>query len=97
MGSRKHAGTCGSPDIGIGIQRRWLAFCNPGLREVLTKWLGNEAWITNLDLLTNLRQHSCDPTLQKEWNLVSCLSHLAIPRANLSLWHLPELCFWILA
>lgn len=51
-------------------QRRWLAFCNPGLREVLTKWLGTESWITNLKLLTGLRQHADDPSLQKEWNVV---------------------------
>ncbi|KAH9570019.1 hypothetical protein CY35_02G018100 [Sphagnum magellanicum] len=51
-------------------QRRWLAFCNPGLRDMLTKWLGTEAWITNLDLLTGLRQYASDPILQKEWNLV---------------------------
>ena len=26
-------------------QRRWLAFCNPGLRELLSKRLGSDAWI----------------------------------------------------
>lgn len=51
-------------------QRRWLAFCNPGLREVLTKWLGTESWITKLELLTGLRQHADDSSLQKQWNLV---------------------------
>lgn len=51
-------------------QRRWLAFSNPGLREVLTKWLGTESWITNLELLTGLRQYASDTTLHKEWNLV---------------------------
>ena len=32
-------------------QRRWLAFCNPGLRALISKKLGNEAWITDLPLL----------------------------------------------
>jgi hypothetical protein len=43
---------------------------------MLTKWLGTEAWITNLDLLTGLRQYASDPILQKEWNVVSPLSFL---------------------
>jgi starch phosphorylase len=43
---------------------------------MLTKWLGTEAWITNLDLLTGLHQYASDPILQKEWNLVSPLSFL---------------------
>ncbi|KAG6546468.1 hypothetical protein Mapa_012017 [Marchantia paleacea] len=49
-------------------QRRWLAFCNPGLREVLTKYLGTDAWITSLDLLAGLRKHARNPELHKEWN-----------------------------
>jgi starch phosphorylase len=33
-------------------QRRWLAFCNPPLRQLISKTLGNERWIKDLDLLT---------------------------------------------
>lgn len=29
-------------------QRRWLAFCNPPLRKLISKTLGNEDWITDL-------------------------------------------------
>lgn len=32
-------------------QRRWLAFCNPPLRNLITKVLGSDAWITDLDQL----------------------------------------------
>ncbi|KAL2620148.1 hypothetical protein R1flu_000353 [Riccia fluitans] len=50
-------------------QRRWLALCNPGLQDVLTKYLGTDAWITNLDLLAGIRKHARNPELHKEWNL----------------------------
>ncbi|GJP78075.1 hypothetical protein CLOP_g8406 [Closterium sp. NIES-67] len=48
-------------------QRRWLAFCNPGLAAILTKWLGTESWITNLDLVAGLKEHVDDPLLQTQW------------------------------
>lgn len=32
--------------------RRWLAFCNPPLRALITRTLGNEAWINKLTQLT---------------------------------------------
>eukprot|EP00897_Mesotaenium_endlicherianum_P010480 jgi/Mesen1/9460/ME000627S08837 len=51
--------------------RRWLAFCNPGLGDVITQRLGTEAWLTDLDLLAGLRQHADDPLLHRQWNLVS--------------------------
>eukprot|EP01018_Ginkgo_biloba_P014979 Gb_36824 [translate_table: standard] len=51
-------------------QRRWLAVGNPGLRDVITKWLGTEAWIKNLDLLMGLRKHASNPQLQSEWRMV---------------------------
>lgn len=31
--------------------RRWLAFCNPLLRDLITETLGTEAWISDLDKL----------------------------------------------
>ena len=31
--------------------RRWLAFCNPPLRALITDTLGTDAWINDLDLL----------------------------------------------
>ena len=33
-------------------QRRWLAFCNPPLRQLISKTLGNQRWVKDLDLLT---------------------------------------------
>lgn len=51
-------------------QRRWLAVGNPGLRDVITKWLGTEAWIKDLDLLSGLRDHASNPQLQNEWSKV---------------------------
>ncbi|KAL0340000.1 UNVERIFIED_CONTAM: Alpha-glucan phosphorylase, H isozyme [Sesamum radiatum] len=36
--------------------RRWLRFCNPELSHIITKWLKTDQWVTNLDLLANLRQ-----------------------------------------
>ena len=31
--------------------RRWLAFCNPPLRQLITNTLGTDAWINDLNLL----------------------------------------------
>lgn len=39
--------------------RRWLRFCSPELSDIITKWLKTDKWITDLDLLTGLRQVSC--------------------------------------
>ena len=38
--------------------RRWLRFCNPELSNIITKWLRTDEWVTNLDLLVNLRKVS---------------------------------------
>jgi starch phosphorylase len=47
--------------------RRWLENCNPALSAVITKWLGSDAWVGDLDLLEGLRKHADDPVLQAEW------------------------------
>jgi starch phosphorylase len=31
--------------------RRWLAFCNPPLRALISETLGSDAWIADLDAL----------------------------------------------
>lgn len=49
-------------------QRRWLAFGNPTLREVITKWLGTEAWIKDLDLIAGLQQHANNEQLHEQWS-----------------------------
>eukprot|EP00878_Enallax_costatus_P000865 GHUV01000991.1.p1 GENE.GHUV01000991.1~~GHUV01000991.1.p1 ORF type:complete len:874 (+),score=316.12 GHUV01000991.1:204-2825(+) len=51
-------------------QRRWLAFCNPPLRRLITETLGSDEWITDLDRLTGLRPHADDPQLQAKWRAV---------------------------
>jgi hypothetical protein len=45
-------------------QRRWLAFCNPPLRKLITKTLGNDEWILHLDNLRQLSKHADDPAFQ---------------------------------
>lgn len=47
--------------------RRWLRFCNPELSDIISKRLKTDEWITNLDLLTGLRQFADDEELQAEW------------------------------
>ena len=47
--------------------RRWLAWCNPWLSAVITKWLGTEDWVKDLTLLEGLKAHVADPELKAEW------------------------------
>ncbi|XLR49710.1 hypothetical protein S83_000382 [Arachis hypogaea] len=47
--------------------RRWLRFCSPELSSIITKWLKTDEWVTNLDLLTGLRQFADNEDLQAEW------------------------------
>ncbi|XP_031488932.1 alpha-glucan phosphorylase, H isozyme isoform X2 [Nymphaea colorata] len=47
--------------------RRWIRFCNPRLSDIVTKWLKTDEWITNLDLLSGLRQFADNKDLQAEW------------------------------
>lgn len=39
-------------------QRRWLALCNMELSALITKLLGTDEWIVNLDMLKNLEKYS---------------------------------------
>ena len=48
-------------------QRRWLAFCNPGLRELISESLGTEDWIKDLTLLQGLRAFVDDPEFREKW------------------------------
>ncbi|XP_047339420.1 alpha-glucan phosphorylase, H isozyme [Impatiens glandulifera] len=47
--------------------RRWLKFCSPELSQIITKWLKTDEWVTNLDLLVNLRKFADNEELQAEW------------------------------
>ena len=41
-------------------QRRWLALCNMELSALITKLIGNDSWITNLDKLKELAKYADD-------------------------------------
>ena len=47
--------------------RRWLAWCNPRLSAVITKWLGTDAWIKDLTLIEGLKAYADNKELHKEW------------------------------
>ena len=46
--------------------RRWLKMCNPRLSDLLTRLLGSDAWVTNLDELHKLRHYSDDDAVMQE-------------------------------
>ncbi|KAM3285054.1 glycogen phosphorylase 1 [Capsicum chacoense] len=48
-------------------QRRWIVVSNPNLCSIISKWLGTEAWIRNIDLIAGLREYAKDPDLHTEW------------------------------
>ena len=47
-------------------QRRWLNSCNPKLAALLTRELGSESWIRNLDDLTRIVDKKDDAALMSE-------------------------------
>ncbi len=47
-------------------QRRWLAYCNPGLRQLISDSIG-EGWISDLDQLHKLIPFAKDPEFRKKW------------------------------
>ena len=50
-------------------QRRWLAACNPNLRKLLSKTIGEE-WITNLDELKKIEALTTDKDFCQKWTKV---------------------------
>jgi glycogen phosphorylase len=54
--------------------RRWLLKCNPLLATAITKKLGSNAWVRELDELRGLEKYATDAAFQKEF--------MAIKRAN---------------
>ena len=59
--------------------RRWINQANPGLRDLVTKWLDSEAWLKDLSSLAGLRAWKDSQDLQAEWRAVktSCKARLA--------------------
>ena len=49
--------------------RRWLAWCNPSLAELISKNIG-DAWITDLSELKKLAPHAEDAKFRKAWHEV---------------------------
>lgn len=47
-------------------QRRWLAWCNPTLSQLITDTIG-DAWITDLDQLSLLTAYASDASFQQKW------------------------------
>lgn len=60
--------------------RRWLDQANPGLSSLLTTYLGNDDWITNLENVSDIRRHADDPEFQKRFAAVKleCKKRLAL-------------------
>jgi starch phosphorylase len=54
--------------------RRWLLKCNPRLSALITKRLGHQGWVRDLDLLRGLEKAAGDPAFQQEF--------MAVKRAN---------------
>lgn len=47
-------------------QRRWLAYCNPGMTSLLNETLGQN-WVSDLDQLEELISLADDEAFQKQW------------------------------
>jgi starch phosphorylase len=50
--------------------RRWLLACNNELASLISKKLGSEAYLTDLDQLIKLKSFANDPNFQAEWMAV---------------------------
>ena len=60
--------------------RRWLAFCNPGLSELITETLGTDAWINDMSLLT---VSTSPPCLHLHWPSIPAILGLLLPQEML--------------
>jgi glycogen phosphorylase len=49
--------------------RRWLAMCNPGLRELLDETIGN-GWARDLEELSRLAPHAEDAAFRARWHAI---------------------------
>merc|ERR1719198_2718946 len=50
--------------------RRWIHCANPGLSKLITKKLGNDAWLKDLTLIRGICKFKDEPEFQKEWTAV---------------------------
>jgi len=58
-------------------QRRWLAACNPGLASLISAHIGS-GWITDLDLLEQLKPLADDSKFQAEWRAVKLANKIRL-------------------
>ena len=68
--------------------RRWLHQANPELSHLITRTLGNDQWLTDLDLLKKLSAHATDASFQATWagiklNNKKRLAHLIEERCGI--------------
>jgi starch phosphorylase len=49
--------------------RRWLAWCNPGLRELISEKIG-DGWVADLEQLRRLEPFAEDPEFRARWHEV---------------------------
>jgi glycogen phosphorylase len=47
--------------------RRWLAMCNPGLRDLIDETIGTE-WVNDLSQLERLAPYAEDPAFRERWH-----------------------------
>nr|GMD89483.1 glycogen phosphorylase 1-like [Ipomoea batatas] len=59
-------------------QRRWIVVSNPSLSSIISKWLGTEAWIRDIDLISGLRDYVSDPGLHKEWKMMKKVNKMRL-------------------
>lgn len=57
-------------------QRRWIVVSNPSLSALISKWLGTEAWICDMDLLAGLQDQAANADLHEEWRMVTLCMQL---------------------
>jgi len=50
-------------------QRRWMAWCNPGMSRLISDTIG-EAWITDLQQLARLAPYADDADFRRQWREV---------------------------
>ncbi|MCS5479306.1 glycogen/starch/alpha-glucan phosphorylase [Corynebacterium sp. YIM 101645] len=46
--------------------RRWLKMCNPRLSDLLTRLVGSDAWVTDMDLLKDIAHYADDKAVMQE-------------------------------
>ena len=50
-------------------QRRWLAHCNPGLRDLLNETIGSE-WLVDLEKISAVKKFANDAAFREKWAAV---------------------------